>query len=68
MRKLLPRAALALSLLTVGIGLLHLPVARPLLAWIGVGCPAKASPEEVEAARREAASAARGPTQRMVTA
>lgn len=62
MKKLLPRAVFALTLLTSGIGLLHLPMARPLLAWIGVGCPAKASPEEVEAARREAASAARGPT------
>lgn len=48
--------------LTVGIGALHLPMARPLLAWVGVGCPAKASPEEVEAARKNAASLARGPT------
>jgi len=42
------------------IGVLHLAVARPLLALIGVGCPVRASPEEVEAARLTSARAARG--------
>jgi hypothetical protein len=39
-----------------------MPVARPLLAWIGVGCPGRASPEAVEAARLDSARAARGVT------
>src|SRR5262245_31324707 len=42
------------------IGALHLPFARPLLSAIGVGCPAKASPEEVEHARLASAKASRG--------
>lgn len=44
------------------VGLLHLPAARPLLAFVGVGCPAQASPHDVEAARRAAARAERGQT------
>lgn len=43
-------------------GVLHLPFARPVLAWIGYGCPAKATPEQVEVARLTSARAARGTT------
>ena len=42
------------------IGALHLPIARPLLGALGMGCPLKASPEEVEAARLRSARAVRG--------
>lgn len=42
------------------VGGLHHPAARPLLAWIGVGCPAQASPTDVESARRATARALRG--------
>jgi hypothetical protein len=52
--------ASTLVALTLVIGALHLKVARPLLARLGVSCPVKASPEEVEAARLESARAQRG--------
>lgn len=42
------------------VGALHLPAGRPILAWIGMGCPLRASPEATEAARIESARAARG--------
>lgn len=46
-------------LILVG-GLLHTPAGRPLLARLGVGCPVKASPEDIEAARRSSARSQRG--------
>lgn len=54
--------ACAVLLVTAGIGVLHLPVARPLLSWIGFGCPVRAAPEEVEAARLASGRAIRGDT------
>jgi len=42
------------------IGVLHMPIARPVLALIGFGCPVRATPEAVEAARLTSARAARG--------
>jgi hypothetical protein len=47
--------------LTLLIGFLHTKAGRPLLARLGVGCPVKASPEAVEAARLNSARALRGP-------
>ena len=44
-------AALGLRGLALVGGLLHTKAGRPLLAHWGVGCPVKASPEAVEAAR-----------------
>lgn len=53
----------AAMLLTGLMGVLHMPFARPALAWIGFGCPIpQASPEEIEAARMSSARAARGTT------
>lgn len=46
--------------LTLVAGLLHTKAARPLLARLGVGCPMKASPEVVEAARLNSARTQRG--------
>jgi hypothetical protein len=43
-----------------GIGALHTPAGLRWMAAVGVGCPAKAAPAEVEAARKDAARAARG--------
>ena len=45
---------------TALVGLLHLPAARPLLARFGAICPVRATPQEVEAARREALRKLRG--------
>lgn len=53
-------AACVLVALTVVVGLLHTPAGRPLLALLGVGCPMKASPEAVEAARLRSARSLRG--------
>lgn len=52
------------AVLLVGLmGVLHMPFARPALAWIGFGCPIpQATPEEIEAARLTSARAARGST------
>ena len=41
-------------------GFLHTKAGRPLLARLGLRCPVKASPEAVEAARRNAARTLRG--------
>ncbi|MEO6599305.1 MAG: hypothetical protein ABIQ16_05490 [Polyangiaceae bacterium] len=51
--------SVAAGLTLVG-GLLHTKAARPLLAHMGVGCPVKASPEDVEVARINSARAQRG--------
>src|SRR5262245_30553645 len=48
--------------LTALVGVLHMPFARPVLALIGYGCPIKASPGDVEVARRLSAKAIRGTT------
>ena len=47
------------GLILVG-GFLHTKAGRPLLAHLGVGCPMKASPESVEAARLDSARLQRG--------
>ncbi|HEX7452111.1 MAG TPA: hypothetical protein VF294_07490 [Polyangiaceae bacterium] len=46
--------------LTLLTGFLHTKAGRPLLARLGLRCPVKASPEAVEAARRNAARTLRG--------
>jgi hypothetical protein len=47
--------------ITAAIGALHLPAARPLLARLGVACPAgTVTAEQVQAARRPALDALRG--------
>lgn len=46
--------------LTAFVGFLHTKAGRPLLARLGVGCPVKASPEAVEAARLNSARLSRG--------
>ena len=46
--------------LTLFVGFLHTKAGRPLLAHLGVGCPMKASPEDVEAARLNSARTQRG--------
>lgn len=46
--------------LTLVGGLLHTKAGRPLLAHLGAGCPVKASPADVEAARLDSARARRG--------
>ena len=43
-------------------GLLHLPAARPLLATLGVKCPQRANPDQVEHARLTSARQVRGDT------
>lgn len=53
-------AVSVLAALTVFVGFLHTKAGRPLLARFGVGCPVKASPEAVEAARDHSARAQRG--------
>jgi hypothetical protein len=53
-------AVSVLAGLTLVIGLLHTKAGRPLLAHLGLGCPVKASPEAVEAARINSARALRG--------
>jgi hypothetical protein len=50
----------ALAVVTLGGGLLHTKLGRPLLARLGVSCPVKASPEDTEQARLKAARAQRG--------
>jgi len=50
---------LPILLVLVG-GLLHTPAGRPLLARLGVGCPIKASPEDIEAGRLGSARVQRG--------
>ena len=52
--------ASVLAGLTLFVGFLHTKAGRPLLVRLGVGCPVKASPEDVEAARRKSARALRG--------
>ena len=52
--------AAALALLTLCGGLLHTRAGRPLLARLGLGCPMKASAEDIESARFESARAQRG--------
>ena len=49
-----------MAFLTLVGGLLHTPAGRPLLARLGVGCPVKASPEDIEAARRSSVHSQRG--------
>ncbi|MEO7035894.1 MAG: hypothetical protein ABI548_18310 [Polyangiaceae bacterium] len=46
--------------LTLFVGFLHTKAGRPLLARLGVGCPVKASPADVEVARLSSARALRG--------
>ena len=46
---------------TILVGLLHLPAARPLLAWLGA-CPVRATPAATERARARALVSLRGPT------
>lgn len=53
-------AVSVLVALTVFVGFLHTKAGRPLLARLGVGCPVKASPEAVEAARNGVARKLRG--------
>jgi len=53
-------AASVLVALTLVGGFLHTKAGRPLLARLGVGCPVKASPADVEAARRNSARSQRG--------
>jgi hypothetical protein len=51
----------ALAFCVGGLGLLHAPFAKPLLATLGGGCPVgNVSPSVVEAARRDAIRATRG--------
>ena len=52
-------ASVLVALTLVG-GFLHTKAGRPILARLGVGCPVKASPEAVEAARLNSARAQRG--------
>ena len=52
--------ASGLAALTLVGGLLHTPLGRPLLARLGVGCPAQAPPEDVERARLQSAHATQG--------
>ena len=52
--------AAVLAGLTLFVGFLHTKAGRPLLARLGVGCPVKASPADVEAARLKSARALRG--------
>ncbi len=59
-RKLLIGVPLTLLGLTGLIGAMHHPAARPLLGWMGVECPQRASPELVEQARLASARLARG--------
>jgi hypothetical protein len=60
-RRLLAATGLALGGLVVLVGLLHLPVARPLLARLGALCPVRTvSAAEVDAARGPALVALRG--------
>lgn len=60
-RKLLIALPVTAVVLTAAMGVLHMPFARPALAWIGFGCPIKmATPEEIEAARLTAARSVRG--------
>ena len=49
-----------LTALTLFGGFLHTKAGRPLLALMGVGCPVKASPQAIEAARSNSARAQRG--------
>jgi hypothetical protein len=59
-RPWLVTAAAALAVATLGVGLLHMPWARPLLARLG-GCPAsRATPQQVETAQRRAWRTLRG--------
>src|SRR5882724_3513916 len=60
LKKVALYTASVLAGLTLLIGLLHTKAGRPLLARLGVGCPVKASPEAVEAARLNAARTLRG--------
>ncbi len=46
--------------LTLFVGFLHTKAGRPLLARLGVACPVKAAPEDVEVARLKSARAQRG--------
>ncbi len=46
--------------LTLVGGFLHTKAGRPLLAHLGIACPVKASPADVEAARRNSARLQRG--------
>lgn len=60
LRRWLVVAAATLGVVTLGVGLLHMPWARPLLARIG-GCPAsRATPQQVEAEQRRAWLSLRG--------
>jgi len=60
-RRLLAASGLTLGGLVVLGGLLHLPVARPLLARLGAPCPVRTvSAAEVDAARGPALAALRG--------
>ena len=46
--------------LTLAAGFLHSKAGRPLLARLGVGCPMRATPEAIEAARHNSARVLRG--------
>lgn len=60
LKRVLVSVVSTLVLLTLVGGFLHTKAGRPLLARLGVGCPVKASPESVEAARRDSVRAQRG--------
>jgi hypothetical protein len=64
-RRRLPRAlrifAAGIAVAVAGVGFLHTKAGRPLLAALGVGCPAmRVSPAEVEGLRQRALSSLRG--------
>jgi hypothetical protein len=56
------RGGATLVALTAFVGFLHTPAGRPLLARVGIGCPIKASAEDVEHARLVSVRATRGDT------
>ena len=63
MKRTLKIVAAASGLAFAAIGFLHTPAGRPILAALGVGCPAaRVSPAEVEALRQRALVSLRGPT------
>ena len=60
---LIVRGTASLAVVVVGVGLLHMPFAKPLLMTVG-GCPVgNVSPAVVEAARNDAVRASRGERQ-----
>jgi hypothetical protein len=57
----LTRAGIAAAVVVATAGLIHTPLGRPVLAALGVGCPAsRVSPAQVEAVRQRALASLRG--------